>query len=545
MAKFKNKYTWLLMLAGISILGLIFAGNGFAKSKKVRLNVGFGAEEVMETIQTGTYAVNEMGAVYWPLVYDQLWVMGPGPDYDVLPGLATHWETDDYQTWRFYLRKDAKFHDGKPVTAEDVAFTLWNLPRDPQWAFPSNDIGSKKDIKVIDKYTVEFKMSYKWPGKYPPADWMPILPKHIWKDAGRKIANFVDEKSIGSGPFKLKQFKSGEFVWMVKNEKWWGEKPSVDEVVFKGYGTVDAQRLAMKKGDIDFIGASGTTPQAVKAYKKAKDIELDIAPGIALIWLTFNLHKETAIKDIAIRKAFLHGIDKERIFKIVYMGYAKPADSFIYPEMDEYNPNLPKYDYDPDMAKKILADAGYTDTDGDGILNDKAGQNIVLDFAVPSEWTEEVKMVKLIKEQLKVIGIGISPKIMDLDTYYEFVYMPQEDKFDVAISSEEPGPNNSWMWEFVRSPEAGGRGWNQSDYKNPEMDDVMIKYLAEPDMAKRKELVFRMQEIMAEDLPCSVLVRPDLIGPYRTDKFEGHVSTMGGLSNWINWWTYMKIKPKE
>jgi ABC-type transport system substrate-binding protein len=141
----KTRYTWVLMcLIGLCIIGLVFSGTTLAGSKKTRLNVGWGAEQVAENLQTGSFAVNSMGSVYWPLVYDQLWVLGPAPNYDPLPALATHWETDDYQTWRFYLRKDAKFHDGKPVTAEDVAFTLWYLPRDPQWAFPSNDITPKK-----------------------------------------------------------------------------------------------------------------------------------------------------------------------------------------------------------------------------------------------------------------------------------------------------------------------------------------------------------------------------------------------------------------
>ena len=541
-----SKSTKLLVcLVGLAILGLNLPGEGLAKSKKVRLNVGFGSEEVLENLQTTPLQVNEMGAVYWPLVYDQLWVLGPAPDYEPLPALAKSWETEDYQTWRFHLQENATFHDGTPVTAEDVAFTLWYLPRDPVWRFPSNDIELKKDITVIDDHTIEFKLIRPFPGKYPPADWMPILPKHIWIEGKRKISNFEDPKSIGSGPFKLKEFKSGEFIWMEKNEDYWGEKPHVDEIVFKGYGTEDAMKLAMKKGEIDFIGYSGVSPMSIKAYEKAKNIEVDVSPGIALIWLTFNLHKDTAVKDNAFRKAFLHGIDRDRIFKLVYRGYAKPADSFIYPEVDEYNPNLPQYGYDPDLAKKMLADAGYKDTDGDGILNDKSGNNVVLEFMAPSEWQDEVKMVKLIAEQVKELGIGITPKIIDLDTYYEFSYTPKEDQFDIAISSEEPGPNGSWMWEFVRSAEGGGLGWNQSDYANPEMDETINNYIAETDLEKRKEYAMKLQEIMAEDLPCAVIVRPDLIGPYRTDKFEGHVATMGGFSNWINWWTYMKIKPKE
>ena len=206
MVRRKNKYTEVIVcLIGICILGLSFSGNVSAKSKKTRLNVGFGSEEVLKSLQTGPYAVNEMGAVYWPLVYDQLWLLGPPPEYNPLPGLAKSWETKDYKTWRFHLVENATFHDGTPLTAEDVAFTLWYLPRDPQWAFPSNDIAAKKDIKVIDKYTVEFTMARAFPGKYPPADWMPILPAHIWKAGKRRIANFEDPKAdelsrIHAGP---------------------------------------------------------------------------------------------------------------------------------------------------------------------------------------------------------------------------------------------------------------------------------------------------------------------------------------------------------
>jgi peptide/nickel transport system substrate-binding protein len=387
-------------------------------------------------------------------------------------------------------------------------------------------------------------MSHIYPGKYPPMPWMPILPEHIWKKAGRKIAKFTDEKSIGSGPFKLKEFKAGQYVWMVKNEDYWADKPYVDEVVFKGYGNEESIKLAMKKGEIEFTGATGTTPLSVKSYKSDKNIKVSVSPGIALFWLTFNFHKKTAVADKAFRKAFMHGINRDRLNKMVYMGYAKPADSFVYTDHPEYNPNLPNYDYNPELAKKMLKEAGYSDTDGDGIVNDpKSGQNVVLDFMVPSEWSNEVKLVKMINEQVKQIGIGVTERILDLSTYYEYVYQPTEDKFDIAISSEEPGPNYFWMWEFVRSREGGGLGWNQSYYANPEMNKMILNYVTETDLEKRKGFAYKLQEIMAEDLPCAVLVRPDFIAPYRIDKFEGHVEAMGGLSNWINWWTYMKIKP--
>lgn len=542
-----NKCSWVAVcLIGVCLTLFAFSSNAFAK--KSRLSVGFTTEEALENLQTGeAWQYTEMGAVFWPLVYDQLWIMGPAPDYEPLPMIVERWETDDYQTWRFYLVKNAKFHDGKPLTAEDVAFTLWYLPKsNPAWDYPDNDIEEKKSIKIIDDYTVEFTLAAKWPGKYPPASWMPILPKHIWMPHKRKLVNFENKKCIGSGPFKLKKFKGGEYIWMVKNKKYWGEVPAVDEVVFKSYGSQDAINMALKKGQIEFIGYNGSSPLSVEDFKKEENIDVAISPGIALVWLSFNLHKENAIQDKLVRQAIMYGIDRDRLIQMVYLGYAKPADSFIYPELSTYNPNLPKFAYNPDKARQMLEQAGYLDKDGDGILNDKKrGQNMSFEFLVPSAWPDEVKLAKVIKEQIKDIGIEIKLKVVDLDTYYEFIYTPKEDKFDISISSEEPGPNGSWIWEFARGYHHGGAGWNQAYYDNPEFDKTLDAMNAESDPEKQKALTLKLQEIIAEDLPYAMLVRPDLISPYRTDKFEGHVETMGGLSTWINAWTYFKIRPKK
>jgi peptide/nickel transport system substrate-binding protein len=525
---------------------LAFSSNAFAK--KNRLSVGFTSEETLDNTRINeTWQNSEMGSVFWPLVYDQFWVLGPAPDYDPLPRIVERWETDDYQTWRFYLVKNAKFHDGKPLTAKDVAFTLWYLPKsNPAWAFPDNDIEEKSSIKIIDDYTVEFKLVAKWPGKYPPASWMPVLPEHIWMPHKRRLGNFDNKKCIGSGPFKLKKIKGGEYIWMVKNKKYWGEMAGVDEVVFKGYGSDDAMYMALKKGDIEFIGYNGASPLTVEDFKKTENIDVAVAPGIAFIWISFNLHKENAIQDKVVRQAIMHGIDRDRLIQMIYLGYAQPTDSFIYPELPGYNPNLPNLGYDPDTSKTMLSEAGYVDNDGDGIRNNpKTGQNMTYEFMVPSAWSDEVKMAKLIKEQLKDIGIQINMKVVDLDTYYEFIYTPKEDKFDMSISSEEPGPNGSWIWEFARGFHHGGSGWNQAYYDNPAFDQTLDAMLAETEPTKRKALLFKLQEIIAEDLPYGLLLRYDHINPYRTDKYEGHVLTMGGFSNWINAWTYFKLQPKK
>ncbi len=545
-----SKIRKLATLTGtIMLLLSLLAPMVFAKEIPYggRLSVGFPAGERIDTLlcdENWQYA--EMGCIFWPLIYDQLWIVGPAPDYEAQPMLATNWETKDNKTWRVHIRKDAAFQDGIPVTAEDVAFTMeYLIKAAPAWA-QSHSVTEPGSIKVINNYTVEFTLETALAGKYLPFNWVPVLPKHIWEPSKDNMLSFPNENAIGSGPFKLKEFKPGKYIWFEANKDYWGGRPYLDEVVFKIYGSDDALYMALKKGEIDMIGYDGCSPLVVNDFKKAKNIKVINSPGIGLYWLAFNLYKDTPLKDLNIRKAIMYGINKDRIVDMVYRGYAEKVDSFIYPELPEHNPNLPQYKYNPDNAKKILNSAGYVDTDNDKIRNDPVtGKNLSFELMVPSDWTSEIKTATLIKEQLKDIGINIVMKVLDLNTYYEYIYEPTEGLYDMGIGEEEPGPDSDWVWGFGLSYEAGGEGWNTAYYDSPEFDKALNKMLAEKNIAKRREYLYKMQMMMAEDLPYGFLVRADIIDPVRIDKLEGYVATMGGVSTWINPWTYFKVHLKK
>jgi peptide/nickel transport system substrate-binding protein len=304
--------------------------------------------------------------------------------------------------------------------------------------------------------------------------------------------------------------------------------------------------MALKKGEVEMIGYNGIDPLVLKDFENTDGIEVKIDPGITIDWLSFNLHKENAIADIEVRKAIMYGIDTDRIIDLAFLGYAEPADSFMYTELPDHNPNLPQFEYSVDKAKSILAAAGYNDTDGDGILNDPdSGENLVFELLGPSDWPREVKMITLIKEQMRDIGIEIEPKIVDLDTYYEFWYAPEEDSFDISIGNEEPGPHADWIWEFARSWDNGGEGWNCAYYNNAGFDEYLDDMAEQSDPEARKADLYKMQEILSEDLPYGFLVRYKSLNPVRSDKFTGYTSTMGGVSTWINPWSYFNVEPVE
>jgi peptide/nickel transport system substrate-binding protein len=542
----KNKSTvirTIMVLTLATILLFQFADR--ADAKKIRFSIGFTTDQTLESPRASeSWQYTEMGCAFWPVLYDQLWMMGPAPEYRALPALATRWETKDRQTWRFYLRKDAKFHDGKPVTARDVEFTFNYLPKN----VPSYDVPDLtfESVTVIDDYTIEFKLAAVHGNPYPPIYWTPILPKHIWEPYKDDFSSFPNKKAIGSGPYKLREFKSKQYVWFEANKEYWGGAPAVDEMVFKAYGGQEALNLAAKKGEVQMMGYSGIRAVNLPEFKGDKNFKIIVSKGIGMIWLSFNLHKKSALQDLNVRKAIMHGTDLDKIIDLVYQGYAQKTDSFVYPEMDNYNPNLPKYEYSPAMAKQLLDNAGYVDKNNDGIRNDpKTGQNLVLELIVPSDWGTELKLATLMKEQLKEVGIEIDLKTLDLDTYYAFIYAPTEDKWDFAIGEEEPGPNGDWIWELSRSWGNGGEGWSQSYYDNPKFDEVLDSYLAATNPAKRNEYSFKMQQMISEDLPYGILLRPDIIDPVRIDKWQGYVQTMGGVITWINPWTMFHIKPRK
>lgn len=543
--KQKNGRMIHTMFVLVCALVVIFQFTPAADAKKIRFSVGFTQDQALESPAISeNWQYTEMGCVFWPILYSQLWMMGPAPDYKPVPALATRWETKDRQTWRFYIRKDAKFHDGKPVTAHDVVFTLLYLPKNqPTYDVPDMQF---EYVKALDDYTVEFKLETVLGGKYPAIYWVPILPKHIWEPHKDDFSAFGNEKAIGSGPYKLKEFKSKQYVWFEANKEYFGGAPAVDEIVYKAYGGQEALNMALKKGDVQMAGYTGVYPVSLPEFEKDKNFKVIISKGIGLIWLSFNLHKPSPIQDLNVRKAIMHGTNVNGIIDLVYQGYAKRVDSFVYPELPEYNPNLPKYDYNPEKAKQILAKAGYVDKDNDGVLNDpKSGKNVSLELIAPSDWATEVKLATIMKQQLKTIGIEIDLKTLDLDTYYAFIYAPTEDKWDFAIGEEEPGPYADWIWEMSRSYGAGGEGWNQSYYDNPKFDALLDELLSETDMAKRKQISFAMQALIAEDLPYGLLLRPDIIDPVRVDKWSGYVQTMGGVITWINPWTLFEIHPKK
>ncbi len=516
-------------------------------SKPSRMTVGFtGAMDTL-ALDVGTLYTN-WGSLYMMLVYDNLMEYSKPPNYYAFtPQFAESYElAEDRMSYILHLNKGAKWHDGVPVTAADVQFTMENLWMLPGWQDPELDISS---TEIIDDYTLKVNSNLKVSGANPPGFWAwdPIAPKHIHEGHVDEITTWENLEAIGSGPYKLKEFVPGEFMWRVANDDYYGGRPKIDELVFKYYGNIDTMVMALRKGDIDTIADVNIPAQLIDTLNDDPNINVEVVEGLSLTWVVFNLHKEGPLQDINVRLAIQHAIDRQRIIDLVYMGYADTYNSWIYEEDELYNPNLPAFEYDVAKANKILDDAGYTDTDGDGVRNDpKTGDNLSFELMAASEEIYHLKMGTLITEMLPAIGITVDLMTTDTDTFYEYYYYPMEDAFEMAIYAEDPAPApySDWIWGMASSWEANGEEWNASYWANDEFDEIMYELTEAGSVAERKVISYRMQVLMAEEIPYGYLVRPKYISAYRTDNIKGWYNQIGGVISWMNAWSIIEGQAK-
>ena len=531
---------WLLALVLVLLLVSVAGFTGGAREEKAEEGYGgkmvIGFNQPMETLSLDNSNMwSNWGCLYFLLVYDTFEHFNLPPDYFSLsPRIIKSYETsDDQTTWTIHIVENAKWHDGKPLTAEDIKFTLEKLYMLPQW----QDVDMKvESAEIIDDYTLKVVNSGPLTTTNAPGwwSWDPVVPKHILEDYADNVPEYPNEEAVGSGPFKLKEYKEGEYMWLVVNEDYWDGRPYLDEVVLRYYGNVETMLMALKKGDIDVFGNEAIPVQALEDVQADPNIKVEIVKGLKLGMLSFNLHKETALQDITVRKAIMTAIDRDRIVDMVYLGYAEKYDSWVYAEDPQHHPNLPQYDYDPAKAKRMLEEAGYRDTDGDGIRNDpKTGANLRFELLAPAEEDDKIKVATLVSEFLPEVGIAIDIKTVDLDTFFEFVYYPEEDAYEIAVSDEEPSPAPyaDWIWlEAVTYVE----GWNFSGYNNPHFDELTRQLTSAGSMEERRAILFELQEMIAEDLPFGALVRPKFVSAYRVDKFEGWANQIGGPVSWMN-----------
>jgi peptide/nickel transport system substrate-binding protein len=480
-------------------------------------------------------------------------------DFSAEPSLATKVDVSpDGMTFTYTIRDDLTWSDGVPLTAEDVAYSL-NLYKNNNAYLPQNYLTLiDGDVVATDDTHITFstaKPTSLYTGKVAYLyDY--ILPKHIFEEVEKGNCpngqdpctpkSFSNVPSVGAGPFYIAEAKQGEFVRMERNPYWEGPEPYIDEIVYRQFRNNDALAEALKTGEIDFA-YDLTSPNIFNSLTNEPNIatvatqvpEFDyfnMNTGSAYGPETgdFKQHGDghPALTDPVVRKAIRMAIDSQTLVDKVWLGYASPGTTIIPPVSAAGARWEPTGDeviaFDPEGANKLLDDAGYTDTDGDGIREMPAdsidpGRPLEFRYFVRSNDQTTIDAAPFIQKYLKDIGIQTEVEAV---TSTRLGDIENAGEFDLAhwswLPDLDPDSALSWFTCDARPPDGQTYDNDDSYYCNPQYDELYNQQRSELDLDKRWDIVHQMQQILYEDSPYVILWYSPILDAYRTDTFTGY-----------------------
>ncbi len=431
------------------------------------------------------------------------------PDFALKPGLAVAWQYQDPNTWRLELRKDVKFHDGTPLTAKEVK---WSLERAVEVNPRVKTFTKIASIEVLDDHALQVTTSEPnadLPASLTYASTAVISPKSV-DDKGEFVA------PIGTGPFKFEKWNqaTGELV-LVKNGDYWGAVAKVDRLVIRPLPDPNTRALALEKGEIDFTCDPPYSELDRLAALQGIKVERHATARNYIIHV--NLNKEP-FNDLRVRQAISHAINRKDIVDHVLYGCGTPAAGVFGPGIAWRNEKLTGYAYDPEKARQLLSAAGWKDTDGDGFI-DKNGKPLRLSLFTYPQRPGLPPMAQAIQDQLKQVGLNVEIEVMEFDAITQRVEKGQWDmKLGAYATAMLPTP----VYYLQSVYHSEGKYAKEAGYKNREVDRLIEDCIAAFDQKEKYALSGRVQEMVEADLPV-ITVAHYGVAVAMKDKIRGYV----------------------
>jgi peptide/nickel transport system substrate-binding protein len=474
-------------------------------------------------------------------------------------GLVTDVQvSDDAMHYTYTIRDDLVWSDGQPLTAQDVAYTF-NLYKNNHAYLPQTYLTLLDgDARAVDDTTVEFDTTEPtslYSGNAPYM-YFYILPQHVFEPI--EHGNCPDDSdpcnpkgydnvpSVSSGPFFIAEYKVGEFVRLERNEFWPGPKPAIDEIVYRIYKNDDAIATALQTGEIDF--AHIATPNIFNTLKNADNIDTmvgsiprfdEIAMNTGSAYQkpegAFVPHGDghPALTDPTVRRAIRMAIDSQQLNKQVMLGYGVPGDTIIPPVSvagARWAPTgADKLGPDIEGAKQLLEDAGYVDSDGDGVREMPPGSvdpGRPLDFRYYVRTSEQtsVDAAPFVSEWLQEIGIKTEVTALNSAKLTDIINAGDYELFSWDwFPDPDPSGELSLFTCDQRPPDGNTYGNNDAYYCNPQYDKLYQDQLSATDQDTRWDIVHQMQKMFYEDSPYAVMWYPPIFSAWRSDRFAGYI----------------------
>ena len=419
-------------------------------------------------------------------------------DLSPAPDLAESWSlSEDQKVWTFKLRKGVKWHDGAPFTAEDVKFTLDAIMNPKVNAAFRTFIRGLAKTEVVDPATVRLHL------EAPVGPFLTLLayniaikPKHLLEGKDLNAPSEFIRRPTGTGPFRFQEAVAGSHFSVVANPDFFEGRPHLDGIVFKVLPNINTQLAQMRTGELDIMLVE---PHQLDVFKGVATVEISTVNQVNHFFAAFN-NTHPLFKDRRVRQALAHAVDRQAFVDKVLAGMGQVATGPIPPVLAwAYNANVKKYPYDPERAKALLAEAGWK-PGPDGILH-KDGQPFRFTYMVDKGNAVREQIATILQQYWKRIGLDVTLRVEEWSVYYKIGNLTRDYMARNAwrISPPDPDIGSQYM--------TGGAG-NHYQYSNPEVDRLLQEARALADPAKRKPLYFKVQELIAEDVPVLWLYYP-------------------------------------
>lgn len=459
-------------------------------------------------------------------------------DLSVIGDLADSWDiSPDGLVITFHLRKGVKWTDGVEFTAHDVMFGYETIIDEKTPTAYQEDFLQVKKAEILDTYT--FRVTYEKPFAPALTSWgnLVVLPKHILEGKDITKTDF-GRNPVGLGQYKLKKWISGQEIILSSNRDYFEGRPYIDGYIYKIIPDPATMFLELQAGGIDMMGLSPIqyTKQTDNEFFR-KNFQKFRYPVFSYTYLGFNL-KHPWFQDKRVRQAIAHAIDKNEIIDVVLFGLGSPATGPYVPNTWPYNPHVKTYEFNPEKARQMLKEAGWEDTDGDGIL-DKDGNKF--EFTIRTNMGNKLreKTATIIQWRLRNIGIKVNIEVIEWSAFInEFI---DKRRFEAVMLGWSIGidPDQYDIWHSSKTRE---KEFNFVSYNNPEVDELLEKGRRTFNIEERKKAYFRIQEILADELPYIFLYVPDAT-PIVHARFKGIKPSPIGISyNLREWFVPKKLQ---
>ncbi|MGH2405779.1 MAG: ABC transporter substrate-binding protein [bacterium] len=512
------------IIGALLVLGLVMAASAPTLGQATSLRMAITRDEGSlnpYTYQTGYPGWNLMTLVYEPL-------FTPDADNIPQPWLARRYTVSpDGRTWTFTLHPNIRWHDGRPLTADDVKFTYEYVRRNAHSRW-TPQVRSIESIETSGPATLTIRLNAASSGfgAQPLAD-LPILPRHIWESVAEP-RRFNDV--IGSGPYRVAEIREAQFYRLVANDSYFAGRPKVRELILPIIRDATVTFTALKAGEIDTT-VRPVSPELVAEFEKAGGIKLARGSGYASTILQFNL-EHPILKDVRLRHAIANAINTRLMVRLLLLGYGVVGSpGYIHPDSPFYNPAV-TFTANKSKAVQLLNEAGYVDRDRDGIRDAPDGTPLRFTLLTLAGNPIRVRGADLIRTWLRDVGID-SRVVAQEDASIISQVWPDFDvckgrKFDMAVFGwSAPVMNRTTNLRDLFHSDCRFGTINIGGYRNSALDRLGVDLAVAVDPAKQKTILFDMQKMIAAEVPVHVLFYQDGIYAYRADKHGAWVYQKG------------------